>query len=145
MKILYQPRNNSPVVATYYASPPDANNEVILSGVKHWHSAVTIIRVHYHQICACNTDEASTRWPSFAFDGLVNVTDEEVRGAESNAAQHEEEAEADARHVPEEERGLHEAAHVGTRVIIVEAVSEDEHSRRASAQDSSAEIKAHPD
>lgn len=57
---------------------------------------------------------------------------------EADGAQHEEEAVAHTRHVPEEERRLHEPAHVGPRVVVVEAVPEDEEPGRTSAEDAPA-------
>eukprot|EP00959_Pyramimonas_sp_CCMP1952_P062939 1315812-Pyramimonas_sp.AAC.1 len=46
----------------------------------------------------------------------------------------EEEAVADHEHVPKEKGGLHEACHVRSCKVVVEAVAVDEHSGRASAE-----------
>mmetsp|Transcript_18486 Transcript_18486/g.45975 ORF Transcript_18486/g.45975 Transcript_18486/m.45975 type:complete len:697 (-) Transcript_18486:14-2104(-) len=69
-----------------------------------------------------------------ALDGAVDVAHEHERRAEADVAQHEEEAVADGEHVPEEEAGLHEAGHVGARVVVVEAVPVDEQAGGAPAQ-----------
>lgn len=42
-------------------------------------------------------------------DGAVNVTNKEQSSTETNCPKHEKETIANAGHVPEEERGLHEA------------------------------------
>jgi len=47
-----------------------------------------------------------------AFNRPVNVTDEEESGTEANSPKHEEEPVANASHVTEEERCLHETRHV---------------------------------
>jgi len=58
------------------------------------------------------SDHVSTSGNSqclLALDGAVDVPHEEERCAETDGAQHEEEAKADAGHVAEEEGCLHEA------------------------------------
>jgi len=70
-----------------------------------------------------------------AFDRAIDVTHEGERGSEPHSPEHEEEPIADARHEPKVEGGLHEPRHVGSSVVVVEGVPEDEQARGASAQD----------
>lgn len=60
-----------------------------------------------------------------ALDGVVYVSHEKQSRTETYCSQHKEESVADARHVAKEERGLHEAGHVGSGVIVVEAIGID--------------------
>lgn len=63
---------------------------------------------------------------SLALDGSVDVAHKEQRCAPADGAEHDEEGKADTGHVAEEEAGLHPAAHVAARQVVVEAVPVDE-------------------
>lgn len=80
----------------------------------------------------------------FTLDRAVYVAYEGKRRPETDGPQHEEEAIAHARHVPKEERRLHEPAHVGPRVVVVEAIPEDEQASRTSAEDAPARAGTRP-
>lgn len=54
------------------------------------------------------------------------MANEHQRSAKTYSPEHQEEAIADASHVPEEKRGLHETKHVWSRVVVVQAVGVDE-------------------
>lgn len=62
----------------------------------------------------------------FAFDRSIYVTDKEQGGTEADGPEHEEEAIADAGHVPVKERGLHETRHVRPCIVVVPTVTVNE-------------------
>jgi hypothetical protein len=92
----------------------------------------------YYVYCLCSSCLTSLRDCLFTLDGTVYVAYEGEGCSETDGAQHQEEAIAHAGHVAEEERRLHEPAHVRPRIVVVEAVPEDEQTGRTSAQDAPA-------
>lgn len=72
---------------------------------------------------------------SFALDGLVYVAHEQRAGAEADGSQHQQKSVADEGVVAKKEGRLHEAAHVGAREVVIEAVAEYEQAGGAAAQE----------
>ena len=62
------------------------------------------------------------------------MADKEQRSTETHHPEHEEEPIADASHVAKEERGLHETGHVGSGIVVVQAVGIDEQASRSTTQ-----------
>lgn len=69
-------------------------------------------------------------WKNFssllALDWTVNMTDKKEGSTETNNTEHEKETIANTSHVPEEEGCLHEARHIWSCVVVIQAVAVDE-------------------
>ena len=70
----------------------------------------------------------------FTLDWAIYVADKEQCRTETNGPQHEKEGIANASHVTKEKWRLHEARHVWSRIIVIEAVSIDEQPSWATAK-----------
>lgn len=104
------------------------------SSTKIWHAAAaTIIMVHKLSL--------RQMWGLLALNGSIYVAHEEQRCTKTSSTQHEEESVAYTSHVAEEEWGLHEARHAWSRMIVINAVEEDEYTSGASAKNRPEDMK----
>ena len=80
-------------------------------------------------MCAC-TLWTYWRWYGllFALDWTVNVADKKQGGTEPNRAKHEEETIANTGHVAKEKGGLHEAWHIWSCIVVIQAIAINEQS-----------------
>lgn len=62
------------------------------------------------------------------------MTYKEQGGTESHCPKHEKETIAYASHVPKEERGLHEARHIRSCIVVVQAICIDKQPSRSTTE-----------